>query len=100
MTRSAGVSRRRAIKTAAAAAALPLVHIRTAGAAGKLLVGFWDHWVPGANDVMRKLVEKWANQTKTEVQLDFITSVGFKNLLTASEEAQAKAGHDIYNFAT
>ena len=44
------VSRRRALQMSAAASTLPLVHIRTAGAAGKLAVGFWDHWVPQAND--------------------------------------------------
>ena len=31
-----GITRRSALKVAAGAAALPLVHIRTAGAAGKL----------------------------------------------------------------
>jgi hypothetical protein len=36
------ISRRRALKLSAAAA-LPLVHIRTAGAAGKLSVAFWTH---------------------------------------------------------
>ena len=46
MTTSRHVSRRNALQLGAAAAALPLVHIRTAGAAGKLTLGFWDHWVP------------------------------------------------------
>ncbi len=50
MSKPWAVSRRKAVKLSAAAAVLPLVHIRTAGAAGKLNVGFWDHWVPGAND--------------------------------------------------
>ena len=45
------VTRRKALKLAAAAGALPLVHIRTAGAAGKLSIGFWDHWVPAGNAV-------------------------------------------------
>ena len=49
MIRSIGLSRRTALKLGAAGSALPLVHIRTAGAAGKLNIGFWDHWVPGAN---------------------------------------------------
>ena len=35
-------SRRRALKLGAAAAALPLVHIRTAGAAGKLKLALWE----------------------------------------------------------
>jgi hypothetical protein len=55
------VTRRRAL-TAASAAALPLVHIRTGRAAGKLAVVFWDHWVPGANEVMQKQVKAWADK--------------------------------------
>ena len=94
-------TRRRVLKTAATAAALPLVHIRTAGAAGKLALGFWDHWVPGANDVMQKQVNAWAEKNKVDVSLDFITSSGFKINLTAAAEYQAKNGHDvmqIYNW--
>ena len=53
MNKSRHVTRRNALQLGAAAAALPLVHIRSAGAAGKLTVGFWDHWVPTANDVMK-----------------------------------------------
>jgi len=95
-----GISRRNALKLGAATAALPLVHIRTAGAAGKLAIGFWDHWVPGANDVMTKLVNSWAEKNKTDVSIDFITSVGNKNLLTLAAEAQAGSGHDIQAYPT
>ncbi len=57
MLQSKPMSRRRALTLGGgAASALPLVHIRTAGAAGKVSIGFWDHWVPGANDVMQKQV--------------------------------------------
>lgn len=100
MTASKSVSRRNALKIGAAATALPLVHIRTAGAAGKLSLGLWDHWVPAGNDVMRKQVAAWADKNKVEVQLDFITSQGSKNLLTIAAEAQAKTGHDINAFPT
>ncbi len=58
MTKSFKLSRRQALKLGAAATALPLVHIRTAGAAGKVAIGFWDHWVPGGNDVMQKQVRR------------------------------------------
>lgn len=92
------VSRRRAIAIAGSAAALPLVHIRTAGAAGKLSVAFWDHWVPAGNDVMRKQVAAFADKHKVEVQADFITSVGNKNILTLAAEAQAGTGHDVQTF--
>ncbi|MBS0562028.1 MAG: extracellular solute-binding protein [Proteobacteria bacterium] len=92
------VSRRQALKLAAAAGSLPLVHIRTAGAAGKVSVAFWDHWVPVGNDVIKKQVEAWADKNKVEAQVDFITSNGFKNILTQTAEAQAKTGHDIQQF--
>lgn len=92
------ISRRRAIALAGTAAALPLVHIRTAGAAGKLSVAFWDHWVPSGNDVMRKQVSAFAEKHKVDVQADFITSVGNKNILTLAAEAQAGTGHDVQTF--
>jgi ABC-type glycerol-3-phosphate transport system substrate-binding protein len=92
------VTRRSALKIGAAASTLPLVHIRSAGAAGKISVGFWDHWVPAGNDVMRKQVQAWADKNKVEVQLDFITSVGNKNLLTLAAEDQARTGHDVQAF--
>ena len=74
------------------------MHIRTAGAAGKLAIGFWDHWVPGGNDVMQKQVNAWADKNKVEVTADFITSAGSKLQLTGAAEAQAKTGHDIMTF--
>jgi hypothetical protein len=100
MPTSRTISRRGTVKLAAAAAALPLVHIRTAGAAGKLNIGFWDHWVPGANDVMRKQVSAWADKNKVEVNADYITSSGGKLALTPAAETQAKAGHDVMTFFT
>ncbi len=101
MSKRRGISRRDVLKLgagAAAAAALPLVHVRTAGAAGKLSVGFWNHWVPAGDAVMKKQVEAWAKKNNVEVSMDFITSVGDKLLLTITAEAQAKAGHDIQTF--
>jgi ABC-type glycerol-3-phosphate transport system substrate-binding protein len=95
-----GLTRRSALGVAAGAAALPLVHIRTAGAAGKLSAAFWDHWVPGANDVMRKLVAQWADTNKVDVSVDFINERRSKNLLTLAAEAHAKTGHDIQQFPT
>ena len=98
MGKSRKVSRRGALKLAAAAAALPLVHIRTAGAAGKLAIGFWDHWVPEGNGIMQKQVNAWAEKNKVEVTADFITGNGGKLTLTGAAEAQAKTGHDVYTF--
>ncbi|MFX9169621.1 twin-arginine translocation signal domain-containing protein, partial [Acinetobacter baumannii] len=53
------LSRRRFMATsAAAAAAVSAPFVRTAHAAGKVSIGFWDHWVPGANDVTKKIVQE------------------------------------------
>lgn len=93
-----GVSRRTALKVGAGAAALSLVHIRTGRAAGKVTVGFWDHWVPAGNDVMKKQCAAFAKANNVEVVPDFITSMGSKNILTIAAEAQAKTGHDIQQF--
>ena len=96
--KAGGMTRRNALKIGAAAAALPLVHIRTAAAAGKLSIGFWDHWVPKGNEVMQKQVNAWADKNKVEVQADFITTQGNKLLLTSAAEDQAKTGHDVLTF--
>ena len=92
------LSRRSALKLGVAASALPLVHIRTAGAAGKLSIGFWDHWVPGGNEVMQNQVNSWAAKNKVEVQVDFITGNGNKLSMTGAAESQARTGHDALTF--
>jgi ABC-type glycerol-3-phosphate transport system substrate-binding protein len=98
MAQRARVSRRSTLKLAAGAAALPLVHIRTAGAAGKLAIGFLDHWVPRGNELMRSQVGEWAERNKVDVNLDFITIIGNKLLVTAAAEDAAGSGHDIMAF--
>jgi len=70
--------------------------VRTAHAAGKLSIGFWDHWVPGANGASKALCEEWGAKNKVEVVVDYVTSQGNKNLLTIAAESQAKSGHDIF----
>jgi ABC-type glycerol-3-phosphate transport system substrate-binding protein len=96
------VNRRRFVAgTAAASAALVAApFVRSANAAGKLSVGFWDHWVPGANKAVEALVKEWADKNKVEVSMDFITSQGNKLLLTTAAESQAKSGHDVLAFST
>src|SRR5262245_17579421 len=89
-------TRRTLRQTAAAAGAVfAAPFVRGAHAAGKLSVGFWDHWVPGANAPLEKLCREWAEKEKVDIKIDFITSNGDKDLLTAAAEAQAKTGHDI-----
>ena len=84
MTRVRRITRRRALKVAAGAAgaALPLVHVQSANAAGKLTMGVWDHWVPAANPVLKGLIDDWAAKNKVDVTIDFIASTGNKIVLT------------------
>ncbi|MBS0244511.1 MAG: extracellular solute-binding protein [Proteobacteria bacterium] len=102
LRKSVSPTRRRFIATTGAVAATTLAapFVRTAHAAGSLSIGFWDHWVPGANDTTEKIVREWAEKEKVEVKIDFITSQGNKNLLTMAAEAQAKSGHDILAMPT
>src|SRR4030088_1833198 len=93
-------SRRRFLATSAAAVAANAPFVRGAHAAGKLEVGFWDHWVPGANDVLTRMFQEWAAKEKVDIKIDYIPSQGNKNMLTIASEAQAKAGHDLLAFPT
>src|SRR5262249_23984297 len=91
------LTRRTVLKSAALAGAsiLAAPYVRTSHAAGRLTLGCWDHWVPGANDTLTKLCNEWGAKNSVEVHIDYITSQGDKDLLTASAEAQARTGHDI-----
>ena len=96
------LSRRQFVAATAlsSAALITAPYIRGAHAAGKLTMGFWDHWVPGANKASTDLVNEWAEKEKIEVSIDYITSNGRKNEITIAAEAQAKSGHDILAMAT
>jgi ABC-type glycerol-3-phosphate transport system substrate-binding protein len=91
------LSRRQFVAATAltSAALITAPYVRGAHAAGKLSIGFWDHWVPGANKASTDLVNEWAAKEKVEVSIDYIPSQGNKLLLTTQAEAQAKSGHDI-----
>jgi ABC-type glycerol-3-phosphate transport system substrate-binding protein len=82
------------------AALIAAPYVRGAYAAGKLSIGFWDHWVPGANKTSTNLVNEWAEQEKIDVQIDYITGQGNKLLVTVTAEEQAKSGHDILAMTT
>src|SRR5437016_14120390 len=91
------LTRRTLVQTAATTAlTAPFVH--GAFAAGKLSVGFWDHWVPGANDTLTKLCNEWAAKEKVDIKIDYITSQGDKLNLTQAAESQARSGHDMLTF--
>src|ERR1043166_10000182 len=91
---------RRHFLAPAASTALAAPYVRGAHAAGKLTVGFWDHWVPTGNEALKTLCEEWGAKEKVDVQIDFIPSQGFKLLMTIQAEAQAKVGHDIMALST
>src|SRR3979409_1826271 len=96
------LSRRQFVAATAlsSAALISAPYVRGAHAAGKLTMGFWDHWVPGANKASTELVEEWAAKEKVEVSIDYITSQGSKNTLTIASEGQAKSVHDILEMPT
>ena len=63
-------------------------------------MGFWDHWVPGANDYLTRLCHEWAAKEKVDIRIDYIPSQGNKDLLTIEAESQARSGHDLLAFRT
>jgi ABC-type glycerol-3-phosphate transport system substrate-binding protein len=90
------LTRRTLLQSAAAAATLASApFVRGAHAAGKLSVAVWDHWVPGANDVLAKLCREWGAKEKVDVTIDFVTSQGDKLMLMGAAEGQARSGHDV-----
>src|SRR3954451_24065230 len=90
------MTRRAVLRNAALATTmLATPFVRGSHAAGRLSVAFWDHWVPGANKPLEQLSREWAEKEKVDLTVDFITSNGDKDLLTAAAEAQARTGHDI-----
>lgn len=93
-------TRRSFLKTAAAATGVLSVSGSPLAALGnsKLSLGLWDHWIPGANEALKKSVEAWGKGNKVEVTIDFITSIGNKLQLTGAAEARAGSGHDILTF--
>src|SRR5258707_4808919 len=96
------LSRRQFVAATAlsSAALITAPYTRGAHAAGKLAIGFWDHWVPNANKTSTDLVNEWAEKEKVEVSIDYITSQGNKVQLTIAAEGQAKSGHDILAMPT
>jgi len=95
------LSRRQVLKGAAGAAvALAAPYVKAQGTGGTLTMALWDHWVPGANEVLAKACKAWGKKNNVEVKIDFITSLGNKMLLTSQAEARAKKGHDIFRHTT
>src|SRR5260221_14128520 len=100
------LTRRTLLQTAAlappvlAAGSFAAPFVSGAYAAGKLSMGTWDHWVPGASQGLQKICQEWAAKEKVELTVDLITSNGDKDLLTLMAEGQARSGHDIMGLRT
>jgi Bacterial extracellular solute-binding protein len=92
-------TRRDFLRTTAIAtsATLAAPYVQTAHSAGKVSVAFWDHWVPGANETTRQVIEDWGRANNVEVVVDFLESgTANANLFpTLEAEARARSGHDL-----
>ncbi len=98
-------SRRGVLKTAAGTAAASALftaapYVRSARTQTTLSLGLWDHWVPGANAECERLCREWGAANNVEVSVDFITSAGERDVVTAAAEARARRGHDILAMRT
>ena len=70
-------TRRRFMAASAAASTTTMIaapFVKTAHAAGKLSIGFWDHFVPDANKTSDALIQEWAAKENVEVQIDRFTA--------------------------
>jgi ABC-type glycerol-3-phosphate transport system substrate-binding protein len=96
------LSRRQFVAATAlsSAALITAPYVRGANAAGKLSIGFWDHWVPDANKTSTALVKEWAEKENVDVSIDYISSQGNGIQLKIAAEGQAKSGHDILAMPT
>ena len=71
-------------------------YIKTSHSAGKLKMGMWDHFIPGTNEALEAMLQRWGDANGVEMEVDFISGAGNKILLTAHAESRARTGHDIY----
>ena len=69
-------TRRAFLKTTAivTSATLAAPYVKSAHSAGKVSLAFWDHWVPGANETTRQVIEDWGRANNVEVVVDFLES--------------------------
>jgi ABC-type glycerol-3-phosphate transport system substrate-binding protein len=66
----------------------------------KLSIGMWNHWVPGAADVHKEIVQEWAKKNKVDVSVDLVGPQCRDIRTIVSAEARAEAGHDISAICT
>ena len=94
------ITRRQFVKTAAvttaAIAGAPYVH--AGHSAGTLKLFFWNHWVPGALDISKQIVNDWGKKNHLDIKIDAVT--GSQMATVATGEARAKVGHDMMAMST
>jgi len=88
-------TRRQFLKTSAiGAAALSLPSFwRTTDAQTKLSLAIYSHWVPGANETSKRLIDEWGKKNKVETKVEYIGNV--KDQLTKAAASRAGVGPDI-----
>ena len=94
------ITRRQFVKTAAVttAAIAGAPYVQTAHSAGKLKLFFWSHWVPGALDASKVIVEEWGKKNGLEITIDAVT--GSQMPAIAVGESRARTGHDMIALRT
>jgi len=65
----------------------------------KLNILFVNHWVPGAADIHKEIINEWANKNNVEINIDFVAeSRDIRSI--ASAEYKARVGHDVMMLPT
>ncbi len=80
---------------AAGAMAAPGVVRKAFAAKPSLSIALWNHWIPGAADVHRAMIEEWATKNNVEIKIDFVGPQVRDILTVAAAESRAGTGHDI-----
>jgi ABC-type glycerol-3-phosphate transport system substrate-binding protein len=60
----------------------------------KLKVLFENHWVPGAADIHKEIIDEWARKNNVEININLVPQVRDLRSI-ASAEYKAGAGHDV-----
>ncbi|BBK36848.1 ABC transporter substrate-binding protein [Allostella sp. ATCC 35155] len=91
------MGRRGILRTAGGLAlgSLAAPFVRGAHAAGGLSVALWQHPVPGADAAVRRVIADWAEASRIDVRIDFITADADRIRQPARAEARARVGHDL-----
>jgi ABC-type glycerol-3-phosphate transport system substrate-binding protein len=65
----------------------------------KLNVLLENHWVPGAADIHKEIINEWAKKNNVEINIDFVAECPEIRSI-ASAETKVGAGHDVMFLCT